>query len=180
MYNLIEKYMPAGMSGIVGFAFSPILLILESIYFIKYWNIIKRELITKDKIFKFLDENGFGYINMRLVKKDIISPDHPLYTTSNDVNVTLEKLKNVIQKDFIQSLSKLIEENSKYDIMNYINVTVRTYIKMYRATEETYFFKLYTVYIQYWRYVIIVRYLKFTIILVLISLSFLAMYQLIF
>jgi hypothetical protein len=161
MYNFLEKHTPNGLGGVVGFILSPILFTLELIAYLKLWKLIRIELITNDKIFEFFDKNNFaykGFIIYRFVKKDVINPEHPLYSFSNDVNVTLEKLKEAIKKDYSVSLTHLIEQHSSFDVSDYLNITVKTFLKMYTLNGNTFFFKIYTVYIQYWRYVIIRRY----------------------
>lgn len=166
------------MGGIFGFLLSPLLLILEVIFAVKYWSIVLYEMITNDRIFDFLDKNDFSLqrTRFRLVKKDFIRPDHPLYTYSNDTVTTMTKIKETVTKDYVQGLTKIIDESSKFDIQNYISIIADAYVKMYRFNGDIYFYKIYEVYIQYWRLKIIERYFINTFIITIAVVLFLLIY----
>lgn len=94
----------------------PISLLLEFLYFRKYWGLICDEMITNDALWNFLDKNDFGYTGKSFVKYGLVE-DYEYLQLYKD------KLQETINKEFVLNLSDIIEKNSSFDLENHLILT---------------------------------------------------------
>lgn len=127
---------------------SPYFLILEKKCKKGIWdNLVVKELITNDVVFEWLDNNEFEYKNDIFRASDLIE-NHEFYNRP-----TLEESKMLIQKEFVENMTKLFKENISFDIENYVTLIVETELKtIYHEESDKYFYsKIYTVILQFCR-----------------------------
>lgn len=123
--------------------FFPIVYLLEYICYRYYWfNIIFNELLTKEEVLEFLDQNefGFGSGKRKIYKKDIIAKDDYLD------NLKVEEINLQVKKEYVNSIITMINEYSSSDIEEYINMT--TNVKILPESK----LKQYEVSLQYYRF----------------------------
>lgn len=127
---------------------SPYFMILERKCKKGIWdNLVVKELITNDNVFNWFDNNEFEYRNDVFRSQDLIE-NHPYYDKG-----TLEESKMLIQKEFVEVMSKIFNENISFDIENYVTLLVDTELKtVYHEESDKYFYsKIYTVVLQFCR-----------------------------
>lgn len=157
--------------SILTIIFAPIFFLLHRKECKYFWDIIINEFGDNDEIVKFFDRNEFGLTPLKIYKKDVIDDSSDL------INYSTENLKEVIFKDYSQSLLQLFNKNCTIDVENYISLLVD--VELYRKDNSI--IKLYTVSIVYYRlnlYLSMKRILKWWCISLTIILSIL--YMLIF
>ncbi len=138
---------------------APIWLLLEYICYKKYWKkIILPELVTNDEIFNFLNDNEFSLHKGIFIKKDLID-DNDFLSAHR-----LDECKNIIKKEFVEKLSKLITENCNTNIEEYISLTVNTDNLLSKTDGEVYSNRVYEVTIQYCRFWWLKKSLQYSII----------------
>lgn len=107
----------------------PISLLLEFLYFRKYWGLICDEMITNDALWNFLDKNDFGYTGKSFVKYGLVE-DYEYLQLYKD------KLQETINKEFVLNLSDIIEKNSSFDLENHLILTTEVDYSMDDAGEK--------------------------------------------
>jgi len=117
----------------------PIFYLLEYICFVYFWKyVILKELLTKESVVNFFDENEFGYKWYKLYKKDIIEPEGFMN------GLTVEEISIQVKKEFTSSIIAIINDATIIDIENFLNLTTfatidpETKIKQYDVTLRYY------------------------------------------
>jgi hypothetical protein len=127
----------------------PLTLLVDTFCFFWCWRmIILPELLTKEPVVKFFDDNEFGYKWWKLYKKDIIEKDGETNNSFLD-KLSLDELKIQVEREMTSSILKIIRENTNFDIEEYVNLQCTTSI----IPEGK--LKMYTVTFQYYRWYII-------------------------
>ncbi len=131
---------------IIRFIFCPIFLFLEYIIYLYYWkNLVVKEFFTNDVIVDFLDKNEFGYNGKKIEKADLLSTN-PFYD-----RIDLDSAKHIIKKEFVETISNLIQENISINLEDFITLIVTTEIKIIQNNGENFRDKIYTVTLQFCR-----------------------------
>lgn len=163
MYRFLENLDITKSGKFFKIFLAPIWLLLEYICYQKYWkNIILLEFITNDKLFEFLDNNEFGYKKGRFVKKDLIDDNEYLSGRK------LDDCKHIIKREFIETLTDLINTECTTNIEDYISLIVSTDIKISKVDDEVFQAKIYEVYIQFCRYWWLQKAIQYSIVWLLI------------
>lgn len=127
--------------------FIPFFLFLEWLVYYYYWkNIIVKELLTSDEIVNFFDANDFGYTGNKIYKADLLA--------SNEFfdRLNMEEAKNVIRKEYIDTVSNILANNISINVEDFLNLQVTVEIKVIKHKGEYFRDKIYTVTIKFCRY----------------------------
>lgn len=155
LLNLFEKIdfgKKQKFNKFIYYFFIPISQLIEFILYKKYWKIIIDELNSSEEVWKWLDDQEFGFDGKKIYKKDIIEPDSFL------ASLELEELTVKVRGEFAKKFTDLFHENLTLDIENYINMMI--YTEYAEGTK----LKQYTVVIRYLRYQKLVDNIKWVII----------------
>jgi hypothetical protein len=129
--------------------FAPFFYLLEYIAYYYFWKkIVIFELLTNDVIVDFLDKNEFGLIN----NKSKISKCDLIESNQYFDRLSLEDSKIIIKKEFVETISELINKNISINIEDYITLIVETEKKVIFEKNQRFAEKVYSVDIQFYRY----------------------------
>ena len=143
IYNFLESYTNPNLSTkfrrFIYTIFIPLFIILEYLVYRFFWKkIVIVEMLTNDEIVNFLDKNEFAYKGNKIYKQDLI--------TSNEFfdRLNLDESKQVIKKEFVETISELLSKNIPLNIEEYITLIVNTEIKIIKGDDgENYRAKVY-------------------------------------
>lgn len=150
LFRKLEGYTlkPTKFKRFLYWFLAPYFMILERRCKKGIWdNLIVKELITNDVVFEWLDNNDFEFRNNVFKSADLLE-NHPFFDRPN-----LEDAKALIQKEFVESMTKLFKENISFDVENYVTLLVETEVKtVYHEESDKYFYsRIYTVILQFCR-----------------------------
>lgn len=141
--------------------FAPFFCLLEYIVYYYFWEkVVLGELLTNDVIVDFLDKNEFGFNKN---KKSKISKTDLIESNEFFDRLNLEDSKEIIKKEFVESISNLINKNISINIEDYITLIVKTDNKIIFEKNQRFSAKVYSVDIQFYRYYFLKQLCKKTI-----------------
>lgn len=143
----------------------PYFFIIEYFVRLRLWKkIIVPELITNDNVITFLDKQEFSYKNGIIFKQDLIESNE--YFDRLDLN----NAKEVIKKEYIETLDKLFQENIQINIEDWITILINVDFKYVqeKQTGELIRGRIYEVKIQFCREFFYLRARKYFLIWVFI------------
>lgn len=139
---------------ILHFIITPYYFFLEYTCRKKIWkNFIMHDMIVNDNVIELLDNQNFGLIGDRFVKKELLDdPEKEDYENIYNFK-DMNKVQELVSRDYREFFYNIFKKYFVTDVENYVNVYSYTEVAVaYDNNEDKYYREpIYVVVCQYWR-----------------------------